>query len=130
MKKQVLKFFSHGRWLRLAASYISQPGKLKGLLQSVSRYAGKEGLSKVSGSIKLLWQYLSDIVHKRYTAYNGRAMLLVVAGLIYLVTPMDFLPDFIVGGLIDDVGIVLYIIKSVEKEMQRYKEHLNHRNIV
>ena len=62
--------------------------------------------------------------------YNKYALLLVVAALIYFVTPTDLLHDFFIGGFIDDVSIVLYIIKSIDDELKRYKEHLNNLNIV
>ncbi len=123
MKKRVLSFFSKGRWLQLAAQYIAQPKKLQELLAKVSQYAGRKGLEKVGSNIKLLWHYVSDVVTRRYTGYNTHALLLIIAGLIYLVTPVDFLPDFIVGGLIDDVSVILYIVQSVQKELQRYENY-------
>ena len=57
---------------------------------------------------------------ERYKQYNKHALLLVVAGLIYLITPLDFLPDILIGGLIDDLSVVLYIIKSVREELEFY----------
>ena len=121
MKKKVLSFFSRGRWLRLAAYFAAHPKKLQELIASVSQYAGRKGLEKVGNNVNLLWNYLSDIVAKRYTDYNTHALLLVIAGLIYLVTPIDFLPDFLVGGLIDDVSVILYIVQSVGEELRRYE---------
>ncbi|MBR6758424.1 MAG: DUF1232 domain-containing protein [Bacteroidaceae bacterium] len=123
MKKRVLAFFSRGRWLQLAAQYIAHPKKLQELLTKVSQYAGRKGLEKVGGNIKLLWHYVSDVATRRYTDYNTHALLLIIAGLIYLVTPVDFLPDFIVGGLIDDVSVILYIVQSVREELQRYENN-------
>lgn len=123
MKKRVLSFFSRGRWLQLAAQYVAHPAKLRELLATVSQYAGRKGLEKLGGNIKLLWNYVSDIVSRRYTHYNTHALLLIIAGLIYLVTPVDFLPDFLVGGLIDDVSVLLYIVQSVSEELKRYENH-------
>lgn len=94
------------------------------------KYTTKGGDKKLSDNIKLLGQYISDVATRRYTSYNKYALLLVVAALIYFVTPTDLLPDFFIGGFIDDVSIVLYIIKSIDDELKRYKEHLNNLNIV
>ena len=121
MKSRVLKYFGRGRWLRMAATYMTQPDKIKELLKSAKKYADK---------VKLLGKYVADVTTRRYTAYNRYALLLVIAALIYFVTPTDLLPDFFVGGLIDDMSIVLYIIKSIDDELKRYKEHLNNLNTV
>ncbi|MBR2378263.1 MAG: DUF1232 domain-containing protein [Bacteroidaceae bacterium] len=130
MKSRVLKYFGRGRWLRMAKSYISHPDKIKELYRSAMKYTTKGGGKKLSDNIKLLGQYISDVATRRYTSYNKYALLLVVAALIYFVTPTDLLPDFFIGGFIDDVSIVLYIIKSIDDELKRYKEHLNNLNIV
>ena len=89
---------------------------MRELVETVSQYTQRRGLKKLRDKVTLLWHYLSDVVTQRYKHYNKRALLLVVAGLIYFVTPVDFLPDILIGGLIDDLTVVLYIIKSVKKE--------------
>lgn len=122
-----MSFFSRGRWLQLAAQYLRQPHKLQELLTSVLQYASRDGLEKVGGNIKLLWSYVSDVVTHHYTHYNAHALLLTIAGLIYLVTPLDFLPDFLVGGLIDDMGVILYIVQSIGEELRRYKCFIDNR---
>ena len=130
MKSRVLKYFGRGRWLRMAATYMTQPDKIKELLKSAKKYADKGGQKKLTDNVKLLGKYVADVTTRRYTAYNHYALLLVIAALIYFVTPTDLLPDFFVGGLIDDMSIVLYIIKSIDDELKRYKEHLNNLNTV
>ena len=98
--------------------------------RQIARVAGygiavcrSQGFRKIGRNIKLLWNYVSDVVSRRYTHYNTHALLLIIAGLIYLVTPVDFLPDFLVGGLIDDVSVLLYIVQSVSEELKRYENH-------
>lgn len=129
MKNRVLKYFSKGRWMQMATTYLSQADNIKKLLLKVKKYANKNGHKELKGNIKLLGGYVSDVATRRYTSHNKSALLLVVAGLIYFVTPTDFLPDFIIGGLVDDLTIVLYIIKTIEDELEQYKAHLNHLNL-
>jgi uncharacterized membrane protein YkvA (DUF1232 family) len=40
-----------------------------------------------------------------------------------VVTPIDFLPDFIPPGWIDDVSIVAWAIKEASEELERYKNY-------
>ena len=120
MKRRAIQFFRRGRWLHLASQYITNPQEMRELVETVSQYTQRRGLKKLRDNVTLLWHYLSDVVTQRYKHYNKRALLLVVAGLIYFVTPVDFLPDILIGGLIDDLTVVLYIIKSVKKELEFY----------
>jgi uncharacterized membrane protein YkvA (DUF1232 family) len=120
MKRRAIQFFRRGRWLHLASQYITNPQRMRELVDTVSQYTHRRGLKKLRDNATQLWQYLSDVVTQRYKHYNNRALLLVVAGLIYLVTPIDFLPDILIGGLIDDLSVVLYIIKSTRKELEFY----------
>ncbi len=120
MKRRAIQFFRRGRWLHLASQYITNPQQMRELVETVSQYTQRRGLKMLRDNVTLLWHYLSDVVTQRYKHYNKRALLLVVAGLIYFVTPVDFLPDILIGGLIDDLTVVLYIIKSVKKELEFY----------
>lgn len=120
MKRKAIEFFRRGRWLRLATQYITNPQRMRELVETVSQYTHRRGLKKLRDNVTQLWHYLSDVVTQRYKHYNRRALLLVVAGLIYLATPLDFLPDVLIGGLIDDLTVVLYIIKSTRKELEFY----------
>ena len=120
MKKRAIQFFRRGRWLHLASQYVTNPQRMRELVETVSQYTHRHGWKKLRDNASQLWHYLSDVVTRRYTHYNKRALLLVVAALVYLVTPIDFLPDILIGGLIDDLTVVLYIIKSAKKELEFY----------
>ena len=62
-----------------------------------------------------------DIVSGRYKGYNGRQLTLVVAVLLYVVSPLDLIPDFLAGiGFLDDAALVSYAIRLVDKELCRY----------
>ena len=56
-----------------------------------------------------------------YKGYNGRQLTLVVAVLLYVVSPLDLIPDFLAGiGFLDDAALVSYAIRLVDKELCRY----------
>lgn len=125
MKKHIISLFGRGRWIKIAALHITNRQRLSELIVLVSEYVQRHGLQKLYSHITLLGQYVGDVATRRYTHYNTRALLLVVAALIYLITPIDLLPDLLAGGLIDDISIILYIIKSVEKELRTYRAYLD-----
>ena len=120
MKKSIIQYFRRGRWLRMASSIITDPKRLIELAQSATKYANRRCWKKIHESASLLLHYIADVATQRYTRYNKRALLLSVAAIAYLVTPIDFLPDILIGGLIDDVTVVLYIVQSVKRELEYY----------
>lgn len=123
MKERIIQFFRRGRWLQMAVRYASNPQQLMELLRKASQLTRREGWQQLGEKGTLLYHYVGDIATGRYKGYSTRALLLVVAALLYLITPVDFLPDFLLGGFVDDVSLLLYIIQSVGKELARYRMH-------
>ena len=48
--------------------------------------------------------------------------MVIIGAVIYVVTPFDFLPDFIPPGLIDDLSIVAWALKEASDELENYKQ--------
>jgi len=42
--------------------------------------------------------------------------------LIYFVSPIDIIPDFLLGGLVDDALVLGLIIKQVTSDLDKYRE--------
>jgi len=56
-----------------------------------------------------------------YQNISTKSIIAVVAALLYFVNPLDLIPDFIpIIGQIDDVFIVGYLIKTLNKELERF----------
>ena len=115
--------FLKGNWLGKAKIYAFNPLKLKSLLQKLGSLMSRQGLQKVKDHLILMRDYLSDIATSKYKEYDGKKLIIIVAAIIYVVTPIDFLPDFIPPGWIDDVSIVAWAIKEASEELERYKNY-------
>ena len=93
------------------------------MIPQIKEYLSKKGLKEVKEKVILLIDYISDIVNGNYKDYNVKAFLYVVAAMIYLVSPIDVIPDFILGiGLTDDVAVILFVLREVSLELDKYKE--------
>jgi uncharacterized membrane protein YkvA (DUF1232 family) len=59
--------------------------------------------------------------NKEYTEVSYVTVFLSVAILLYFVSPIDLVPDFIpiVGGL-DDVLLLGFLLKMIDKEIERF----------
>ena len=80
--------------------------------------AGKE----IDGKYIVKGSLLYDIEKKEYTMVSKGTIITVIAGLIYLVNPVDIVPDFLLGGFLDDAAVIGYIVSKLKGEIQRYNE--------
>jgi uncharacterized membrane protein YkvA (DUF1232 family) len=65
---------------------------------------------------------IRDWISGDYRGIPFKAMLLVMAGIVYFVAPIDIIPEFIVGlGLLDDAVILGWIIAQIGKELDDYR---------
>lgn len=50
-------------------------------------------------------------------------MVLIVAGILYFISPIDIIPDFIFGiGIVDDALVLKYVLQAVNQELIAYKD--------
>ncbi len=111
------------KWMSKAIYYIQTPERINKLIPQIKEYLSKKSLKEVKEKVILLIDYLSDIVNGNYKDYNVKSLLYVVAAMIYLVSPIDVIPDFILGvGLTDDVAVILFVLREVSLELDKYKE--------
>ena len=54
---------------------------------------------------------------------TGRSIVIFVVTLICIVSPIDLIPDYLIGlGQIDDVALLGFSLYFLEKELKKYKE--------
>ena len=89
-----------------------------------TKVRGKRGgaLSKVISEIRALIRLLRAYVTGEYRAVSWESMVLVVGALIYLVSPIDVIPDLLPGGLVDDAAVVAFVIALVRDELIEFME--------
>ncbi|MEO9477404.1 MAG: YkvA family protein [Cyclobacteriaceae bacterium] len=111
-----------------AKETISSNERVKKLLE-----AGKEKLNEMSGSTEDKKTFVSHVqkvirmirahVTGEFKAFSVKSMVLLVFSLIYFITPLDLLPDFIPAlGFTDDLSILLFIFKSIQEDVAEFEE--------
>ncbi len=57
-----------------------------------------------------------------YRDIEWKHILLVMAALLYFITPLDLIPDFIpVSGFIDDFTVLVWVYNKVQHEIDRFQ---------
>lgn len=119
------------RWEKKANEYIHNPEKTENLLDKVLKKAEDskhhEVMKGIWDKIHLLFSLVRDWSNGTYKNISKSAIIAVIAGLIYFVSPIDVVPDFLVGlGLVDDAAVLGLIINQLDKELIRYQEWKKH----
>lgn len=112
-----------GTWATKAQSYIGKTSKILNLIGYLQPYLHKDGLKDAKEDMILLIYYITDVAKGNYTDYNVNRLLIVIAALLYVIDPIDMVPDFIIGGFLDDVTVIGWAITKVAQELENYKLH-------
>lgn len=123
MTMDIIDKFLRSKWLTKAAKCVKTPGAMTKLALTAGVYLRKNGLKSVSEYLTLMVNYVKDVATGRYKGYSKTHLTLIVAAILYVVSPLDVIPDFlIVAGLIDDAAIIAWVFNKIGKELDKYKE--------
>lgn len=84
-------------------------------------------LAKLRNQITLLFEMLKAYAKRDYTSVPWWAIATGVTAVVYFLTPVDLIPDFIpIVGYVDDAVIVGLAVKAIQEELRRYSEHMGY----
>ena len=113
--------FSFGRFVPLAERLLSR-GRLPALIFAVTRKSKPYRLGKLRDDVRLLQALCMAYWRGEYRAISGKSMVSVVAGLLYFVSPIDFIPDWILGvGMLDDIAVLTWVMKTLSTELDAFR---------
>ena len=79
--------------------------------------------SRLIGNFKLLYSLIKDYWKGEYRNVSPWSILVFFAGIIYVISPIDIIPDFLpLVGQIDDALILILCMYFLEKDLHKYKE--------
>lgn len=80
-------------------------------------------LSKYLDEVKMFFSLIKDYWNKDYREIPFYSIAAIVAALLYVLSPIDLIPDFIpVLGLVDDAAVVAICLKLVSLDVENYKK--------
>ena len=111
--------WNFARFLPLAERLLSR-GRLPALLFAVARKGPRIG--QLREDVKLLQSLCLAWWRGEYRAISPKALVTIVAGLLYFVSPIDAIPDWLLGvGFLDDIAVLGWVLKTVADELARFK---------
>ncbi|MDP9505661.1 YkvA family protein [Pseudomonas protegens] len=119
--------WSFARFLPLAGRLLSR-GRLPTLLFAVASKGACQGgrLGKVKEDLRLLQALCLAYWRGEYRVVSPKALLSVVAGLMYFLSPVDAIPDFLpVFGMLDDIAVLAWLMKTLDDELGAFRAWRN-----
>jgi len=74
-------------------------------------------LTPIKQDVQTLLRLLRASGEGRYRQVSKKNLLLAAAGIAYLVSPLDVIPDFLPGGLADDAAVITFIVRKLRAEL-------------
>lgn len=114
-----------GMFGKKAKEYASDKGKTRQLVDQAINKAKKMGpLEEIWDNVQLLFKLIKDWASGNYTRVPRGSIAAMILALVYFVSPVDIIPDFLPGGIVDDAFVLGMIIKQVKSDLDKYKEWL------
>ena len=127
--KDITKSFVFKRFLKKAGRLVAKPYLLYDVAKNSLEKAGKdssvkgmatEGIASVGRLVRLVKAFAAG----DYREVSTKNIVLVVAGLLYFVSPLDLIPDAIpFVGFLDDVTIIGFVLSTLSEELGKFEKH-------
>ena len=98
------------------ADMVGKEDKMKGFFKNV------EVLKKYWDDVCDIFELLRDRVTCRYTETPWSTIAALTGALLYVLSPLDVIPDFIpIAGFIDDAAVIAVVLKLSGGDLARYR---------
>lgn len=109
-----------------AVRYARNTRSLLGLIQEALAKSG--GLSGANIAIfreqlGIVTRLLKAYASGEYRQLPWKTLIRVIAVLIYFVSPIDILPDFLpIVGLTDDIALMLWLFSGIKDDIEKFRQ--------
>ncbi|MCQ4259047.1 YkvA family protein [Stutzerimonas stutzeri] len=112
------------KYLPMARGVLAR-GRLPVVLLAVARKRSAKGGGLIKGlreDLGLLQALCVAWWRGEYRAISKPALVAVVAGLLYFLSPLDAIPDWIPGlGFVDDLAVLAWVMRKWADELQAFR---------
>ncbi len=115
------------RALGKAFAIVNDPNQMNNLVNTVKTKIsnideGRHAMDNFLSKIKTLMRMVRDYIRGDYREIPWKSLIMILAGLLYFLMPLDAIPDFIPGaGFIDDISIIMLVFKSISDDIHNYE---------
>ncbi|MEH7442924.1 YkvA family protein [Bacillus sp. JJ1122] len=107
-----------------AKEYVKRPEKTDVLIKDATKKADdkKGSLTEIWDNLQLLFELVSAWRNGEYKKIPTASIVTIIASIIYFVSPIDLMPDFLVGlGIVDDAAVIGFVLKQITADLEKFK---------
>ena len=87
-----------------------------------SKFENKGKLQRYVDDAQLLFNLLRDYANGNYREVPFNVVAAIGGALLYVLSPLDLIPDFIpIVGYLDDAAVIAFCLNLIEKDLISYK---------
>ncbi|MEL7004311.1 MAG: DUF1232 domain-containing protein [Bacteroidota bacterium] len=118
------KFFKKA--LDRASKIVKNNDRLKSVIIKSGEKLGSMNIDSIKSGkfiarIKVITRMVKSYRKGLYRDIEWQTLVLLVAALVYFITPIDLIPDFVpITGFVDDITVVVWIYNKLQSEIDKY----------
>ena len=107
--------------MKQAKQHLKDPKTLNHLLLEALLRASASG-GKLWQDIHLLVRLIKAWKNGAYKGVSVQTLVAIVAAILYFVSPLDVIPDFIPGvGYVDDAAVIAWVLNSITHDLNDFR---------
>ena len=118
----MLQFLRQG--LGGAERLVRNPKELLSLLTRAEHRLDRVNagrLTPIKKDVQTLLRLMRAYGEGRYRQVSGKNLVLAGLAVIYMVSPLDVVPDFLPGGFADDAAVIGFIVRKIRTELVAFE---------
>lgn len=111
-----------------AEEYLHDADKSKQLLEEAVKKANQHKDARIPQTdfwshLKAFFRLLKSYTARQYTVIPWGSIVMITGAIIYFVTPIDLILDWIpLLGFIDDAAVVVFVIRQIRSDLDKFLE--------
>lgn len=122
---EVSKSLFYRIFVQRAYALLRKPLALFQLVKNaVAHFRKYDSVQEFASDVKEQFERITRLVRAyakgEYRGVSTANIVLSIAALLYVLSPLDLIPDFIAGGMLDDIALLTWLYKNVEEEIEQF----------
>jgi len=111
-----------------AEEYLHDPDKSRSLLDQAVKKANKTEQTHSTQSdfwsqLKAFFRLLKAYINKEYTVVPWASIVLVTVAILYFVTPIDLILDWLpLVGYVDDAAVIVFVVHQIKVDLDKFQQ--------
>ncbi len=103
---------------------------LKQALNKIKHLGSAKVIQQIGGKVNIFAQLIKYYAKGEYREIEFKNLIIIIASLIYFISPVDFVPDFLpIIGFADDIALLTFVYNSVSQELEKFETWYINKNL-